>query len=335
MSSKPVTDSRDEVDVADALLLSESNQLLMAYRDQLNLLDLKTKKIVRTYSRQMTNYNIDFPSNRDYNYKRQLLSFLSDDSIFRSIDLKRLVPVRNKNLGAIGYPNISFSNTTDTVAVFSFEGKGHLRNTKTNKRTLLNFVTKDQAGANTDLPDFFFSKDGIHGYVYTTVLAREDRYTKTLHRVNLKTGVKDQAIVYAGDVAHHQDYLDVDKEILTVFTQTATSVSIKTWNLKTAKVIINKTYPAATWKMFASPIITISADGGKIAYIMHDKTECYSLATSALLYTSSMTGRGGWRRTMIGNRSLSQFISFEEGMVRSQDSTGKIKYEIKAHNSSI
>jgi WD40 repeat protein len=314
-------------------ILANKNQLLLAQRTDLKLLDLKTNKVLKTYKRELTEYGLDFEAGRDYNFRRQRLNFFSHDSIFRSIDMKRLVPLVNKNIGyMIGYPEVSISNTGDTVGVFPLQGNGVLRNVNTRKKTPLLFGQRDKEGANTPMPDFFFSKDGIHGYVYTTVLARYDRFTITLHRVNLKTGVRDQPVIYGGDVEYHEVFLDVDKEIISVFTETKTVYTIKTWNLRSGKLVINKSYPLSAWDKMETPKVILSSDGKKIAYMLSQKTEFYALPSGAPLYSTPMKRIFGNNKTTVANRSMSQFVTlYDNGSINSRDSTGKINFEIKAH----
>ena len=314
--------------IDDAKILADKRQILMARRGEVFLVDVAKSTILKRFRRQ-----IEYTRNIGYNAQRQTLNFVAADSIYRSVDMKRFIPTRNKSLGIMTYEDFTFSNGGDTVSIFPYDvkgGKGYLKNVKTGKKTPLNFTTRDPEGANSGQPDFFLSKDGLHGYVYTTLLARYDRFTKIIHRVDLKTGVRDQPITYAGDVVWHKDYLDIDREILSVYTELAATFTLKTWNLRTGKLMINKTYPKTAWLKDNSPRPLISGDGKKIAYFVEGRTEFYSLLSGALLAQTNFSPYLSEHNFFMANSNLSQiFYSYPNGKIQVVDSAGKKLYELK------
>jgi WD40 repeat protein len=274
------------------------------------------------FKRQVADLGMDVFNSLEYNYKTGILNLITDDTVYKSLNMVKLKPTRHKPLPING-DITTFSTTGDTIAAFDYH-KAYIKNLVTGKLLLPPLKLVEEA-ATTQMKGFFFSKDNTQVYFTTFSIPRQ---LNTLNRINIKTGVISKVLSYrmlSGFTVHP------DKGLVAGIEGAAVGTHAKVWDVRDGKALFDKDMGA-----MACEFIAISNDKKKVLVVHHTVTEVYDLATGNLLSKSAAYDPIGQFGIYKCTPDLSVLFQCEaSGNVKAINLKGEIMYTVKAHTSSI
>ncbi|MBC7744831.1 MAG: caspase family protein [Flavobacterium sp.] len=193
-------------------------------------LNVKSGKPGQIFKREVADLGSELFNSSEYKYTEGKLNIMTEDSLYKSIDLFRMKPYRHVNT-SIGVQTVAFSPSGDTVAVFRGD-ISYLKNTVTGKKILS--VVPGAKGASVIDPDcFFFNKSGTQLFFLTFSVPTQKR---TLKSYNLVTkALRTVAIAGTfGTPAVHPD-----KTIMAYIDGFALTPALKVINLETGAVLMD------------------------------------------------------------------------------------------------
>ncbi|WP_295796236.1 WD40 repeat domain-containing protein [Mucilaginibacter sp.] len=312
----PVRKFKLKEEISPAYFYDDASTVYAPSLGNITIVNTKTGTVNYAFKRQVANLGKEI---FDYNYNSGLFNLLTDDSVYRSINMVKFKPFRYKPLPQMSC--IAFSPTGDTVAMFDYEKRGFIKNVATGKLLLPVMRLTDEA-ATTESDNFFFDNSGIHAYYTVHDIPKQ---VHVLKRVNVKTGLVETMITFHGTRSPN---LHPDKDLLAAFDVSYKYSHAKVWNVTTGKLLFDKDMGEDN-----CDFINVSKDKKKLLMIVNKKWQTYNLATGKLLSTIEPFILGN-----IFGSTPDQSILFNAtiyGMLRAVDTSGKILYDIKAHEGPI
>jgi WD40 repeat protein len=303
--------------------LGLSNTMYTSTDFDVYMLNTKTGKKGYTFHQQVADYGIDLFNSQEYSQTTGILHVITDDTVFKSIDLAKLKPFRHKPLG-IKSAHIAFSPSGDTVGVFN-NRSAYIKNLVTGKLILPAFRLPDDAAGGKG-EKFFFDKDASHVY-YTTFNVQHQK--TTLRRMDVKTGVIEDILNYqmAGEGTLHPD-----KSLITYTEFKYQHNNAKVYDTKTGKVLFMQDYGEKH-----ADYITVSQDKTKVLIIRDRSIEVYVLATAKMLSKSTEDFSPGDFCIYACSPDLSTvfLLKNDGGITALEASTAKLIYNKQPHAGSI
>nr|WP_294945066.1 caspase family protein [uncultured Mucilaginibacter sp.] len=246
-----------------------SGRLFVGDGVDINIVNTNTGAKTATFKRQVADLGGDIFSSLQYNYATKALNLVTDDSVYKSIDMVKLKPFRHKPI-----PNMSimaFSSTGDTIAVFSDSKTLVLKNVKTGKPLLPLKKLLDEASTN-ERENFFFNDAGTELY-YTLFSIPKQRCT--IYRMNTKTGITVPLISFIGS---KHPKLTPDKSMLAAIDMGYQYTHAKVWSVATGKLLFDKNLGEDY-----SSYISVSADKKQVLFARNGTPELYDIASGVLV----------------------------------------------------
>ncbi|OOQ61206.1 caspase family protein [Mucilaginibacter pedocola] len=282
------------------------------------LLNTTTGKSGAAFKKLVSDLGRDVFSSMEYDFRTGILNIITDDSVYRSINMVKLNPFRRKPL-PIFTDMITFSPTGDTIAVFD-DHKGYIKDIKANKFIQPAIKLIDEA-ASTERKNFFFDASGTQVY-FTTFNVKRQLYT--LNKIGVKSGLITKVFDFTNLLF---PYIHPDKSMLAAIE----AGSPKVWNLATGKVIFAPKIAGGN-----AEFISLSNDKKRVLIVHDSATEIYDMATGSMLSRSE------------GYAPLTQFAIYActpdlsmvfqcraDGQIDAINAQGKYAYSRHEHTSSV
>lgn len=308
------------VSSAEGYFNGSTGRLFASRGKDLSLIDTKNNKVLQRFKRQVADLGRDIFASLSYNFRTGVLNIITDDSVYKSINLVKLMPFRHQRLkdGELS----AFSPTGDTVAVFG-DHKAYIKNVKTGKMIwpLLKF-TDELAG--DERANYFFTNNGNFVYYCTFSIPKQ---MTSMKRLNIKTGLSEKLFDYRSS---SDTYLHPDKDLLSAMDASATYREIKVWNLLTGKLVFRKSLPMDCYVTHTS----ISADKRKLLVVDLNVIYTYDLSTGNLLSSvkAKFTSSNGLYASSPDHSKL--FLA-EDGVLSAVNAKGELLYQVKSHNAEV
>ncbi|HRH48695.1 MAG TPA: caspase family protein [Panacibacter sp.] len=295
-------------------------------------INTKINTVDKGYKRQVADLGYsDVFSSMEYNYSTGILNLMTDDSVYKSINLTKLFAFRHKAL-PIHTDMTTFSPTGDTIAAF-IDHKGYIKNIVTGKFIQPAIKLADEASS-TERVNFFFSKDGAQVY-YTTYSV--PKQMNTLNRISLKTGISEKVLSFRNTIANA---LHPDKDMLAAVERGTQfeHLKAKVWNVTSGKLLFELDLGETK-----CDFMSISNDKQKLM-LVRNKTqdsydfyeEIYDIATGNLLSASPKFSNLGFYSSYDCTPDFSLLIKCGNfGSITAMNANGKDIYTNNAHTSSI
>ncbi len=286
-----------------------------------NLVVLNIKTNAKDYGFKRQIAFLGLGSSMEYNYTTGILNIMTDDSVYKSINLVKLLSLRHQPV----YGHLStttFSPTGDTIADFFYKSC-YIKNIKTGKILLSSIPLKyKDEFSSPEKDNYFFSKNGE--YVYYTMYSGDDE-KNYLNRINIKTHIIEKVINFKGT---ESSYLHPDKEILAAIEKGYKYTHAKVWNIVTGKLLFDKEIMEGETCDF----ISVSFDKTKILLVHNNTSEIYNLADGSLITKSPVFEKlrdfGGYSCTP----DLSLLIKHEyNGELTAINAKGNVVYTKKTN----
>jgi WD40 repeat protein len=293
----------------------------LAYSDIIKM-DTRKNRNLGVFKRQVAALGMDVFNSLEYSQRAGVLNLMTDDSVYKSIDLKKMIPFRHKPL-PIHTEMVCFSASGDTIAVFDGD-KGHIKNIVSGKFLQSSVKLVDDASS-TERENFFFSKNGQYVYFTTHNIPKQ---LHNLHRVNVKTNLVQQVLSFKGTNA---PYLHPDKDLLAAIEVGALYNHAKVWSLITGKLLFDKDL-----NYNKGDFISLSNDKTKVLLVNNGSTEIYDLPSGNLLTkTKNHGGVGDFGVAACASDFSMVFKGAHNGYIDAANAEGDRLYNIRAHTSSI
>lgn len=286
----------------------------------MSLINTKTDKVMRRFKRQVANLGRDVFSSLEYNHRTGVLNILTDDTIYKSINLVKLMPFRHQPLKEADL--MAFSPTGDTVAVFN-DKKGFVKNMRTGKMIWPLIKLADEAASN-ERDNFFFSTNGNFVYYCTFSIPKQ---MNTMSRFNLKTGLSEKMFSFLGTSFPN---IHPDKDLLSAIEVGYNIRRAKVWNVNTGKVIFDKALPMDE----AYTHTSISKDKRQLLLIDANVIYTYDLTNGALL-NKTKANFGGTTGLYANSPDQSMVLLADAGMLSAVNAKGELLYKVRAHNAEV
>ena len=293
----------------------------LAYSDIIKV-DIKKNRKIGSFKREVADLGLDLTSS-NYNIRTGVINMITDDSVYKSIDLKKLTPFRHKAMPFFN-PIICYSATGDTVAVFE-QNKGYIKNIITGK-FLQSSIKLINEASSLERENFFFSNNGEH--VYFTTYDRP-KQLHSLNRVDVKTNLTQRVISF---MATDVPYLHPDKDLLAAIEHGPSYQRAKVWNLSTGKLLFDK--DLGYIGNSKGDFISLSTDKTKVFLLKNGSTEIYELSSGNLLSKTKYHGVGGGATAFTSDFSM-VFTSPYNGNIYAANIEGDVLYKVSGHSSSI
>ncbi|OOQ61207.1 hypothetical protein BC343_22480 [Mucilaginibacter pedocola] len=235
----------------------------------IDVINVKTGAKLATFKRQVADLGGDIFSSLQYNYSTATLNIVTDDSVYKSIDMVKLKPFRHKPIANMSV--MAFSTTGDTVAIFSGYKSLTLKNIKTGKLLLTVKKLIDEASTN-ERDNFFFNETGTELY-YTLFSIPKQRCT--IYRMNTKTGVTVPLISFIGT---RNPKLTPDKSMLAAIDEGYQYDHAKVWDITSGKLLFDKNMGEDSHNY-----ISVSANKKQVLFTRNGTPELYDIAAGALV----------------------------------------------------
>jgi len=270
----------------------------------------------------------------DYDYSSGVFNIMTDDSIYKSINLTRLKMLKHKLLNEKYVQMFASTSTGDTIAVFS-ENNGYIKNIASGKviRPALKYTASNYVKKLC-----YFSKNG--SYLFYTI-NEHPTSVNTLYKVELKTGITIKVLSFINSQIIS---LHPDKSMLAIVEHGYLygenhERSAKIWDLTTGKIIFEKEIPINESCHF----ISISYDKKNVLLVHENFTEIYEISTGMLLSKSSQYGgmeiefydRGSYGVYACTSDLSLLFQCRSSGSITALNTKGETVYEIQAHDIDI
>lgn len=308
------------VSSAEGYFNGSTGRLFASRGKDLSLIDTKNNKVLQRFKRQVADLGKDIFASLSYNYRTGVLNIITDDSVYKSINLVKLMPFRHQRLkdGELS----AFSPTGDTVAVFG-DHKAYIENVKTGKMIwpLLKF-TDELAG--DERANYFFTNNGNFVYYCTFSIPKQ---MTSMKRLNIKTGLSEKLFDYRSS---SDTYLHPDKDLLSAMDASSTYRELKVWNLLTGKLVFRKSLPMDCYVTHTS----ISADKRKLLVVDLNVIYTYDLGTGNLL-SSTKAKFTTTKGLYASSPDQSRIYLAENGMLSAVNARGEPLYRVKSHNAEV
>ncbi|WP_295796235.1 caspase family protein [Mucilaginibacter sp.] len=318
----PVNQLRQAQSIDAGYFMGASHTLISSHYSDVYIVNTTTGKTGANFKRQVADLGMDVFNSLEYDYKTGVLNLITDDTVYKSVNLVKLKPTRHKPLPING-DITTFSVTGDTLAAFNYH-KAYIKNLVTGKLLLPPLKLVEEASTN-QMKGFFFSKDNAQVYFTTFSIPRQ---LNTLNRINLKTGVITKVLSYrslSGAVVHP------DKALMAGIDGVAGEQHAKVWNITDGTVLFDKEIGKDR-----CDYIALSNDKKSVLLVHNNSTELYNLGTGNLLSKSVQYSSIGQFGIYKCTPDLSILFKCEyNGNVTAINLRGEVLYTIKAHTSSI
>ncbi|WP_295796240.1 caspase family protein [Mucilaginibacter sp.] len=293
--------------------------------DMAQIFDVNTNDnhVGHLFNRKVADLGMSTFNSMEYSDATGILNIMTDDSVFKSINLVKLMPIRHKVL-PVRTEMTTFSATGDTVAVFD-DHKGYIKNIVTGKM-LQPFIKLTNEASSNERANFFFSKNGANVY-YTTFSV--PRQLNTLYRINVKTGISQPVFNFKST---ETPYLHPDKDLLAGMEKGYQYNHAKVWNINTGAILFDKDIPDGETTDF----ISISADKKNVLLVRNSTTEKYNLSDGSLESKSAAYPKIRPFGVYSCTPDLSLLFALNyDGEMTAYDIQGKPVYTKQAHLSAI
>ncbi|NNV53977.1 hypothetical protein GD597_00810 [Panacibacter sp. KCS-6] len=314
----------------EACFSGNTNTVYASNYSDVFAINTKSNTIDMGYKRQVADLGFsDIFSSMEYNYSTGILNLITDDSVYKSINLTKLFAFRHKAL-PIHTDMTTFSATGDTIAVF-IEKKGYIKNIATGKFIQPAIKLTDEASSNERV-NFFFSKDGTQVYYTTFSIPNQ---VNNLNRISLKTGISEKVVSFKGSDGAS---LHPDKDMLAIIEKGYQYAHAKVWDISTGKLLFDKNLGESK-----CDFISISNDKERLM-LVRSKTadsydfyeEIYDIRAGNLISTSPKFSNLGFYKSYDCTPDFSLLIKCGNfGSITAMNADGKDIYTDNAHTSSI
>lgn len=315
----PVRNFKTKEKINGACFYEDASTAYVSSRSDINLLNTKTSGVSYTFKRQVADLGKDIFNSFEYNYPSGILNLITDDSVYKSIDMVRLKPFRHQSLPEAS--TIAFSPTGDTVALFDDQKRGFIKNVVTGK-LLIPVMRLTDGAATTERDNFFFDKSGSYAYYTVHNIPKQ---MHVLKRVNVKTGQSETMVTFHGT---RGSTLHPDKDLLAALDEGYQYSHAKVWDVTTGRLLFDKDLGEDKYNY-----IIVSGDKKKVLLITNGKPKVYDLATGTLIAQS----KGSVGGSVFGSPpDLSIIVSgFNNGSITAVNAAGDALYDIKAHDAAV
>jgi WD40 repeat protein len=319
-SLNPVKEIKSAVNTTAGDFSGSTGKLLSARGSDISLIEIKSNKTLARFKRQVADLGSDIFTSLNYNHNQGVLNILTDDSVYKSINLVKLMPFRHQKLkdGQLS----AFSPTGDTVAVFG-DHKTYIKNVKTGKMLwpLLKFADELAGDERTN---YFFSNSGSSLYYSTFSIPKQ---LTSFNKLDIKTGLSKSIFSYH---SLHDSYLTEDKDLLSAIDVGYKVAAIKVWNLLTGKIVFQKPLTEDSYPTHTS----ISKDKKQLMVVDLNVIYTYELATGKLLSQNKAkftTTKGLYA----SSPDQSMVFLAEDEMLSAVGAKGEPLYRVKSHSAPV
>nr|WP_294945070.1 caspase family protein [uncultured Mucilaginibacter sp.] len=309
--------------VTNGHYLGASHTMYASTFNDVYMLSTKTGKKGDLFRRQVADFGIALFSSMEYNHGTGLLNIMTDDNVYKSIDLVKLKPFRHKVM-PFKSANVAFSPTGDTVAVFDNK-TAYIKNIATGTVVMTPFKLADEVASHAG-DQMFFDNDASHVYYSTFNIKRQ---LTTLHRLDIKTGVTQDVLSYpiTGPGSLHPD-----KSLVAYTEFKYQHNAAKVYDLKTGKELFEQDYGDKH-----ADYIHISQDKKKVLLIRDRSIEVYDLETGKILSKTTEYFTADDFVSYACSPDLSTVFVFQQDgrLAALNASTAKPIYTKPAHSGSI
>lgn len=297
----------------------KSKYLIASSYNQVSKYELKTKTQTK-FEGYAASLGFDVFNSIQYHPSTGRLHINTNDINLKSIDLYRMVPITHTNLK--NTPDaLSVSVTGDTIAYFD-EDKLTIKNIK--KNILIRPATPLANASFLNRESFFFNNDGKH-FWYGTYAQSNFK----LFKANTTTGVKQEVLNLKG---LGPAMVLGDQSLMAGF-ETGYRVNVaNVWDLKTGKALFSQALE--TDGNYDEQYIAVSKDQSKVLIAKNLKLSLYQINGQQI--STAEIGFIDKFGANAANNKLSLFATgTQSGNLKVYQPNGNVRYEIKAHNSTI
>ena len=314
--------------VTGGIMNSQTGKIYLNVGNEIVQLDIKSGKQGQVFKREVADLGSELMSSLEYKYTDGKLNIMTEDSLYKSVDLFRMKAYRHVNTSIKSTQIVAFSSSGDTVGVFE-ENVSYLKNIATGKK-ILSVIPGAQGASSEDKNAFFFNKSGTKIYFVTfsdatqkTSLKKYDLVTKIVQTVIIARNF-DNVIVHP------------DKTVIAYIEGDNLNYTVKVLNVETGTLLMNLK-PAENK---GGNRLFLSADKKKIMLTDNEfGFHCYRVSDGKLIIPPGdgilKNGFSGYT-AINANLDLSLvFTGSSKGYISVYDANGTALYGKQVHESGV
>jgi len=142
--------------VTGGIMNSQTGKIYLTVVNEIMELDVKSGKQGQVFRHEVADLGSELMSSLEYKYTDGKLNIMTEDSLYKSVDLFRMKAYRHLNTSIKASQIVAFSPSGDTIGFFE-EDVSYLKNIATGKK-ILSLIPGAKGASSVDKNAFFFNK---------------------------------------------------------------------------------------------------------------------------------------------------------------------------------